>query len=128
MKYLVERGALNDNHKAYILDAELASSFGSRTKAKIEQDFGVAISIASNAGVLQDTALAYELAGEFFMRINDRNKAAIHLTAAYNLYRQWGANVKVQSLLEQRPDFIGKGKQDSGHSLEIVTETFSHWS
>ena len=134
MKQLVEKGALNDNHKAYILDAEYASCFGTRRMAKIEQDFSVAISVASNSGVLQDTALAYELAGEFFLRIHNENKAAIHFTAACNLYKQWGAQIKVQSLLEQRLTYIGKGSkshsQDKSYatSLELVTETFSTWS
>ena len=95
----VKAGALNDLHKAYIMDAEFSASFYRQRPNVIQKKFDLAIQLASRAGFTQDAALANELAGEAMLRANERHQASEYLTRAYSLYTEWGAQAKVEQLV-----------------------------
>lgn len=56
--------------------------------------------------LLQDAALASEMAGEYFLRADDDYWSRHYLTQAFENYREWGASAKVDYLVRKHGAYI----------------------
>lgn len=88
----------NCNNKVLLLEAELAAR-ENKLDVAIEK-FEQSMDRARFAGFAHEEALACELAGIVLQRRYDYSRAALYLIKARDLYKQWGADVKVQQMLE----------------------------
>jgi hypothetical protein len=79
---------------------------GKQSKEKIKDPFDKAINASTGAHIMQDAALANELAGEFFIRKDGIFSSKHYLTKAHELYRMWGARVKAEKLIRDCEGFV----------------------
>ncbi len=83
-------------HKVYLIEAEIANSSGCHDDALAKYDRS--IELAERQGFLQEHALACEKAGCAMRDQGDTGAAKEYFQQARSLYRQWGAQVKVDQL------------------------------
>ncbi|MGA1409515.1 MAG: protein kinase domain-containing protein [Prochlorotrichaceae cyanobacterium] len=113
-----------------LLQAEIAQLQGEKTIAMDLYD--QAIATAQVYQILPQQALANELTGLFWLKLNKVEFAGIHLSKAYYQYQLWGATGKVQALAEKygslltelstpRSERSVKSIQDSSSSESIST-------
>lgn len=100
MKKWVSAGAVNSVHKLQLLKAEYKALNG-KDHDSVRHSYDAAISMASKAGFLQDSALANERAGLFFLQHGDEFWASVYLTRAHELYCEWGAQAKAGQIVSQ---------------------------
>lgn len=86
-------------HMKKLVEAERARIGGAPWQAM--ECFGQAIEAAEGSGFVQDAALANELAARFFFGHGQGRLADLHLRAALDGYRQWGAAAKVRAIEEE---------------------------
>ena len=94
----------NYSHKALILEAQL-----SLVQDRFEQsrDFlDRAIKKANEYGFVHEEALAYELGGKSYLRQDLEDLGAYYLTQAFSLYKLWGAQGKVDQLVDRYPKLL----------------------
>ncbi len=106
-------------HKYHLCRAELARVGGRENEARIAYD--QAIQGASIHEYLHEQALAYELAGRFYDGTGRPVLAEFHLRAAYNAYREWGADAKLQDLAAQFPKYLSRSRQELVSSADSRT-------
>jgi predicted ATPase len=92
-----KNGCPNCSHLYLLLKAQLGAVH-SRTSYNTTEFFDEAIFAAWKVGFKNDEALANELAGEYCKSHNDAHKAARYMLRAYQLYRMWGADIKLDQL------------------------------
>jgi predicted ATPase/anti-anti-sigma regulatory factor len=103
----------NFEHGHHLLCAERARSEGDEAGAA--DLYERAIEAARRGGLLHREALASQRAGEHALSRGRRRLAALHLGAAHDLYRQWGADGLAAKLCERFPDLaLGAGVDDFG--------------
>jgi len=107
----------NFAHRHALLAAELADLRGDALSAMEEYD--KAIATARDHGILQNQALAAELAGEFHLRGRRDSIARMYLADALATYDAWGATGKVRELQQRYPDLAAS----SSESTEDVRPT-----
>jgi PAS domain S-box-containing protein len=83
-------------HKRELVGAELARVRGDGLAAM--QHYEQAISAAHDAGMVQNEALAYELAAQYCRNAGLSAAAALYLTESLRCYRSWGAEGKAAAL------------------------------
>ncbi|MEY2857990.1 MAG: hypothetical protein RLZZ74_2302, partial [Cyanobacteriota bacterium] len=83
-------------HKYELISAEIARVHGDAEQAATHYD--QAIAEATKVGYLHLSALAEELAGEFYLSRGRTKIASYYLTDAYQSYLSWGALAKAQEL------------------------------
>ena len=107
MKKLMKTKGVNNLHKYYLMDADCSATFQKKSKfEEVKKKFDQAISAAAKAGFMQDTALAKELAGEYFLRTNDVFWAEHYLTESYHAYMGWQATRKAIHLKQAHGSLI----------------------
>lgn len=99
MKTWAEHAPMNYLHKFYLVKAEQARVLKQYGEAR--EYYEQAIVTAHQYGYLHEEALAYELAGRFYLYRNQNQLARCCLQEAHYAYRRWGALAKVKDL-EQR--------------------------
>lgn len=92
----------NFQHKKCLVNAELARMRGARWTAM--EYFDEAIDAASAQGMMQDAALANELAARLFFSYGHKRHATLYLYQAIDCYRRWGASVKADALYAAHAD------------------------
>ncbi len=85
--------------------AELARIDGDPKRA--ERLYEQAIEAAARFGLLADEALAFEVAGRFYLASEREQSAKSHLSRARDCYRRCGATGKVAQLESAFPDIFG---------------------
>lgn len=100
----------NYRHKYELCRAELARISGRGNEARIAYD--QAIEGASVNEYLHEQALAYELAGRYYDTLERSVLAEFHLKAAYNAYREWGADAKLRELAAEFPKHLSRSRQE----------------
>ena len=100
-----KKGIINA-HRNEILEADILSCSSSAELSSVVFAFDKAIESSKNAGVLQDTALANELAGEFCLSRKNKFRATMYLSTAHRLYCEWGADGKARYLKQLHGDYI----------------------
>ena len=86
----------NHLHKHELIAAEIAKISGEHEQAA--EHYDRAISLAGKAGYLHESAIAEELAGEFYLSRGRNKIAGYYLNDAYKSYWRWGALAKVRQL------------------------------
>ncbi len=89
-------GNVNVVHYLYILEAEFAVLNGKKKQA--EEKFIAAIATSSRNGLIQDKALAHELASAFFQAQGDDRWAKYHIDCSNTCYQEWKCSGKVEQL------------------------------
>eukprot|EP00978_Attheya_sp_CCMP212_P048515 scaffold532450_cov102-Attheya_sp.AAC.1 len=105
MRAWVKAGAINFTHKLVLLQAEYGSLISSPDETK--KAYNSAIAMAGRSGFMQDCALANERAGMFFARTGDSFWAREYLTRAQELYKEYGALVKADSMEQMNQEVFG---------------------
>jgi len=104
IKKWAEKAPMNYLHMRYLVEAEIAHHSDRAEKAMTLYE--QAVSSAHQNGFLQDEALAYELAGRFYLEKGIVSIAGFHLKEAHSCYRHWGASAKVKDLEQRYPQFL----------------------
>lgn len=98
MKKWAEVNEWNFQNKLYLMEAEEAFCYDDTASAK--SLYEKAISSAREHRFINDEALAYELAGYFFLKIDQKDVAVNYFLQAHEKYHDWGAIAKANSLYE----------------------------
>jgi len=95
---------MNYLHKFYLVEAERARVSGKGGDAR--EFYDKAIALAYENKYLNEVALAYELAGQFYQAKGQTKFAQVCLFDAHYAYQQWGATAKVKNLEARYPQFL----------------------
>jgi len=94
----------NFQHKYDLVEAERAGVRGKILPAM--EYYDRAIQGAKKQGYLQDEALAYERASNFYQRLGREEIAQTYLQKAHYVYTRWGAMAKVKQLEATYPQWL----------------------
>jgi len=110
---------MNFLHKFHLVEAERARIEGRAAEAREQYD--AAIALAQQHGYLNDEALAYELAGQFYLARGQSRLADYYLRDARAAYARWGAHAKVTDLEARYPHLAATPNAVSvrAHTLDI---------
>jgi|GEM_PF-15459 len=97
---------MNFQHKYDLVEAEKARILGQVVEAM--EAYEQAIKGAKENGYIQDEALGYELAAEFYLARNMEDFAQLYMTKARDRYIRWQAWAKVESLESCYSQFFAK--------------------
>lgn len=95
----------NWQHAWDLVEAEHQRTFGHAWEAM--EAYDRAIAGASTQGFLRETALANELAAEFYLERGKELLAQAHMQVAAAGYARWGAQAKVAQLEQRHPHLLG---------------------
>jgi len=111
---------MNFQHKYELVEAEKARLSNQNWNAM--ELYEKAIQGARENGYLQDEAIAYELAAEFYLSRDKIEIAKLYFTKACYGYVCWQATAKVQDLEERYPQFFSqKSSGSSGRTTTFST-------
>jgi predicted ATPase/signal transduction histidine kinase len=117
----------NLQHKYDLIEAEKLYALGQYWEAA--QCYQQAIQGAENNEYLQEEALAYALAAEFYYSRNLDPIANLHIEQAYNCYVRWQAWAKVADLEARYPQLLVKASlATTTHNRAITSITTSNRS
>ena len=94
----------NFKHKLALVDAELARAEGRHQAAS--DHFEIAIDAAREEGFRQDTAMAEEAYGRFWLACGKSRIARAYLADAQRSYLHWGATAKATALAAEFPRWL----------------------
>jgi predicted ATPase/signal transduction histidine kinase/response regulator of citrate/malate metabolism/tRNA A-37 threonylcarbamoyl transferase component Bud32 len=97
---------INYLHKFYLVEAELARILGKDKDARDYYD--KAIDLAQQHEYPNEEALAYELAGKFYLSQGMTHNSHFYLSQAIYAYQRWGALAKVKDLETRYPEISVK--------------------
>ncbi len=117
MKVWAEHAPMNFQHKYDLVEAEKARVLGNNSQAI--EDYDRAITAAAKEGFTQEEALAYELAGDFYLKRDRENLARFHLIESYYGYVRWGAVAKVRDLEERYPRLLAGIKMRQNEPVDV---------
>jgi len=120
LKIWAKHAPMNFHHKYELVEAEKA-----RVSGQVVLAMGLyerAIKGARDNGYLQEEALAYELAAEFYLVQGMEEFVRLYITKAHYGYQQWGAVAKVEDLEERYPQFFVQATVDR-HIPSLMTTT-----
>ena len=123
MKNWAHHAPMNFLHKFYLVEAERARVLGNDREAR--EFYDRAITLAQENEYINEEALAYELAGRFYLSKNQKHLARYYLQDAHYAYRRWGAVAKVRDLEQQYPQFLAKTQAESLSSQISISTTTS---
>ncbi|NDJ19615.1 trifunctional serine/threonine-protein kinase/ATP-binding protein/sensor histidine kinase [Myxacorys almedinensis] len=110
---------MNFLHKFHLIEAERHRILGQFTIAMEHYDH--AIAGASAHAFRQEEALAYELAGRFYLEWGKAKIAQVYLVDAYYAYVRWGARTKVNHLEQKYPMLLSSLSQPERTLLQQGT-------
>ena len=96
MKYWASHAPSNYQHKYDLVEAEKGRILGEALNAM--ESYDRAIQGARKYGYIQEEALAYERAAEFYLALGREEIAPIYMRKAHYGYKMWGAKRKVEQL------------------------------
>ena len=110
---------MNYLHKYCLVEAEKHRVTG---KYSLAIDFyDRAINLARENEYLHELALAYELAGKFYLERGNKLVATTYLKQAHFCYLQWGAIAKVKQLEELYPELLITLVPESELQITVTT-------
>jgi signal transduction histidine kinase len=104
MQVWASHAPMNFQHKYDLVEAEKARVLGEYWQAT--EFYEQAIKGANAAGYIQEAALAYELAAEFYLKCDRAKIAQTYMIDATYCYSRWGAKAKVASLEQTYPELL----------------------
>lgn len=117
MELWAKHAPINYLHKFYLVEAERARVLGKDGEAR--EYYDKAIALAQKNEFLNEEALAYEVAGRFYLYTLKINHLAQHyLHEAHYAYRRWGALAKVKDLETRYPQFFTQTKHPT---ISLIT-------
>jgi len=105
MKIWAHHAPMNYQHKYDLVEAEKARVLGQLEAIDLYER---AIEGARENSYIQEEALAYELAAEFYLARGMDKFAQTYMKEAHYRYQQWGALAKVEDLEARYPQFLMK--------------------
>ncbi|MDY6783250.1 MAG: AAA family ATPase [Cyanobacteriota bacterium] len=111
MELWAHHAPMNFLHKFHLVEAERNRILGNDSEAR--EDYDRAIALAHENEYLNEEALAYELAGKFYLARNQNHVARHYLQDARYTYQRWGAVAKVKDLEARYPQFLAKVSTDT---------------
>ena len=112
----------NYQNKYELVEAERARVLGKQAKAM--EYYECAIRGAKEQGFIQEEAIAYERAAEFYFSIGREEIAQLYIKNAYYCYARWGAKAKVKDLESEYPQIIvGATNQTGVKSISITVSS-----
>ncbi len=124
MKKWAYYAPMNFQHKFDLVEAERARVLGNTIKAM--QSYDKAIAEAEQNEYINELALAYELAGKFYLGQNLAKIAQVYLHDAYYAYQKWGAKAKLADLEKIYPQFFKSSRPNTSISIRVSTSTPKH--
>ncbi|GIK38491.1 MAG: serine/threonine protein kinase [Chloroflexota bacterium] len=121
MKKWAQHAPQNYLHKFYLIEAEQARVLDHQREAR--EFYEQAIDLARENEYLNEEALAYELAGNFYLGQNQTRLAGHYLRDAHYAYRRWGALAKVKDLEARYPQFLVQAEARSRQLPVSTTPT-----
>ncbi len=112
---------MNYQHKYDLVEAEKARILGQVAEAM--DLYEKAIAGARENEYLQEEALAYELAAEFYLGRGMDKFAQTYMREAHYRYQQWGALAKVADLEERYPQWLAQKSTPSMPTMLTNTST-----
>jgi predicted ATPase/signal transduction histidine kinase len=122
LKHWANHAPMNHLHKFYLVEAEYYRVLDSRAEAI--EFYDRAIDLAKDYQYLNEEALAYELAGRFYLMWGKEIVAQSYFTQAYYCYGRWGSIAKVKNLEDCYPQLL-KLIFNSHSNHTILNETIS---
>ncbi|MGI8499845.1 MAG: EAL domain-containing protein [Hassallia sp.] len=123
MKTWAVHAPMNFQHTYDLVEAEKARVFGQVVEAM--DLYEQAIKGARDNGYIQQEALAYELAANFYLAREMEEFAQLYMTKAHYSYVRWGAKAKVKDLEQQYPQFFAKTPSSSTKTTTTILSTDS---
>ncbi len=102
----VELAPMNYRHKYCLVEAELARIEGRYMEAR--EFYDQAVELASDAGYINEEALAFELAARFYIEREQFRLARHYMKNARYNYDRWGAKAKVLDLEARYPQILNR--------------------
>ncbi|MBW4678674.1 MAG: AAA family ATPase [Microcoleus vaginatus WJT46-NPBG5] len=96
----------NYQHKYELVEAEKARILGKNWEAM--EHYDQAIAGAKKFSYIQEEALAYERAAEFYLAAGREEIGQTYIKSAYYGYVHWGAQTKVEDLESQYPQIVAR--------------------
>ena len=121
MKKWASYAPMNHQHKYDLVEAEKARVLGQKERAMDYYDR--AIAGAQKNKYIQEEALAYELAGEFYESLGKDIISQAYLTKAYYAYIRWGALAKVKDLEFRYPFLVAQTRTTETRTLDVTGTT-----
>ncbi|MEG4281883.1 AAA family ATPase [Microcoleus sp. A006_D1] len=118
MKKWAAHAPMNHQHKYDLVEAEKARVLGQNERAMDYYDR--AIAGAQKNKYIQEEALAYELAGEFYEFLGKKIISQAYLTKAYYAYIRWGALAKVKDLESRYPFLVAQTRTTETRTLDVT--------
>ncbi len=120
---------VNFQHQLELVEAEQARCLGHISEAA--ENYERSIEHAKRNGYIHESALAAELAAEFYLSREKAPKAKDHLLTAYYSYQAWGAKAKLIDLENRYPEWLPPRTEEvkqidlkiknGGHSPDEIT-------
>ncbi|MBT8298140.1 MAG: hypothetical protein KJO52_07380, partial [Maribacter sp.] len=107
----------NHSHKLSLLDAERYRVVGKDKEAK--ESYDKAVAGANKQGFLNEEALACERAGMFYQSRGIESLASHFIKLAFQTYREWGAQAKLNDLQSRYYDLTSEIKRSEKLGSEI---------
>ncbi|MEG4959386.1 MULTISPECIES: AAA family ATPase [unclassified Microcoleus] len=121
MKGWAYHAPANYQHKYDLVEAEIARVKGQNWEAM--EYYDLAIAGAKKQGYVQEEALAYELAAEFYLGASREEIGQTYMASAYYGYARWGAKTKVADLESRYPPLLSLISAAKNASFERTTST-----
>lgn len=99
MQKWAQHAPMNHLHKYYLVEAERFRVMGADSQAA--SCYETAIDLAGKNNYVNEAALAYELAGKFYLSRSNIDRARACIVDAWYSYKKWGATAKVRDLEEK---------------------------
>ncbi|MCT7967843.1 AAA family ATPase [Laspinema sp. D1] len=112
---------MNFQHKYDLVAAEIARVSGEPLLAM--ELYDRAIAGAAEQGYIQDEAIAYERASEFYHSLGRAKIAQDYLLEGYYRYIRWGAQAKVSQLEGEHPELNSRINNREAKSLKTLSLT-----
>jgi class 3 adenylate cyclase/GAF domain-containing protein len=109
---------MNYAHRVHLLEAELARVLGRHAEARDHYDR--AIRLARQNRFLNDVALASELAGRYFDRLDMAHLARAYLRDAHAEYRHWGAHALARQLATAFPQYLADAAANTPQGEQVA--------
>ena len=121
MKGWAYHAPANYQHKYALVEAEIARVKGQNWEAMKYYD--LAIAGARKQGYVQEEALAYERAAEFYLAASREEIGQTYMASAYYGYARWGAKTKVADLESRYPQLLSLISAPGNTSIEGTLST-----
>jgi signal transduction histidine kinase len=121
MKNWADRAPANYQHKYELVEAEIARVKGQNWEAM--EYYDLAIAGAKKQGYVQEEALAYERAAEFYLGAGREEIGQTYMASAYYGYARWGAKTKVADLESRYPQLLSLISAAGNTSIEGTLST-----